>query len=550
MKTRTLLSATIMLIFMVVTLSTATFAWFSVSRSATAETTEITATAGGDLQICTDNKSWSDTADITLSDYNSSVLDLSGSGDGTFYSQVTPGEDSYAVAELATGSVVEFDLYFKSSSAMSVYLSSGSSVDPLEDVNEPETRPSEYATSSASFSQDVIAGAVRVAFTEDDGDEENTTDNVNLLWEPNNDYKLSASGTKYLFSTGNDADPAEYVTGASTTTKASSLGSKFLSTSSDTTETFSAVDYNSIAYLDGSNSTKVTVRVWVEGTDREAIQAAAGGKFSISLAFEAVDTVKEDAPVAGTDYAVSSDGQTIYFAAGTEYLVSGSGTDYTLVTAEEATETISGVDFYCESVKFNASEEVLIRTSATTDKIESNSIVVTIAKNASGSAPTGLTYSDDTNIISYTGDITTLEWSDDGGDTWTPFINTNKTFPGAQSITVRIIETDTDKASASTTAFEFTANKMATPKVTTDYTWDGTTFTIVNATQTYVCAVTHSDGNEGTTTTTVEISSGSLDTSAYASATKVVVYVQAITDMANSDSVTLTVGTAVGDFAA
>lgn len=117
---------------------------------------------------------------------------------------------------------------------------------------------------------------------------------------------------------------------------------------------------------------------------------------------------------------------------------------------------------------FNGGETVYVRYAETDTQKAGPAQVVTFAKDANPTPPP-VTANDDTNKMVDADN--TMEYSTDGGTTWTTFDPANDpTFIGTQTVLVRYAETDTHEASP-TVELSFTKNpNTQTPGVTADDT--------------------------------------------------------------------------------
>lgn len=89
-----------------------------------------------------------------------------------------------------TGKYIDIELYFRSDTARDIYLAADSAVNP-KDITQ---RISDYG----DFSQDYICAASRVAFLNENKDDDNkSTYNCNYIWAPNSNYELTEDENGY-----------------------------------------------------------------------------------------------------------------------------------------------------------------------------------------------------------------------------------------------------------------------------------------------------------------------------------------------------------------
>ncbi len=197
---------------------------------------------------------------------------------------------------------IDVTLEFRSNKHLDVYLGSGSAVTPhcgVENAMNPgeDDNPSNYG----SFSRDLMAGAVRVAFVT--ADEQQTS----MVWEPNRQYKLyyyagneEGEGRGWFFDmNSNDFELTHYyyyVAGSGHKVQSSleaqnipvvydsSLEMNTAAVSCPTGEGANAhivtLEYNpETGFYEGS----AVLRIWIEGCDRETRRAIAGGAVDVAL---------------------------------------------------------------------------------------------------------------------------------------------------------------------------------------------------------------------------------------------------------------------------
>ena len=145
------------------------------------------------------------------------------------------------------------------------------------------TRKSSYG----NFSRDLISGAVRIAFIDNDYVEENYIPKLktSLVWAPNSNYELIYNNGIYNFD-------IESTNGQDYTYINSKNGISYdlVDNLKDKLNTDYTNDYANgdpmITKIDTdyNNGIKaVTVRIWIEGNDREAHTALHGGVFRRNL---------------------------------------------------------------------------------------------------------------------------------------------------------------------------------------------------------------------------------------------------------------------------
>lgn len=333
-------------VILLIALVGGTLAWFFVNEEVTVDYgNSIFCEAGDSLEISLvengTTSRWSSAVDYRSGEFT--TVDISGNGKDLYrpaeineYQQ--PVGFNKAISSLEsdlTYDYIELEVAFRSLSRMNVYLSEESFINPVDPTNNT-------TNIYGNFSRDYIAGAMRVAIL--DGDE------VKMLWAPNSQYELiqNANGS-YDFRDGakGNSTPetsfsyyAEDENGAMFEQKVSAAEyatKKFVVDSTGATRNNtgnSAMLVSLNPAIDGTYDQKnVKIRIWFEGTDREAHQALAGGNVNVKLKFVGIckDT---DANKQATIDAITFDQETSSFAGLAEgMLFTVNGRDWTTVNS-------------------------------------------------------------------------------------------------------------------------------------------------------------------------------------------------------------------------
>lgn len=288
------------------------YAWFYINEDVTVSYgNSVFCEAGDSLEIAflkgnegDEVVRWGSTLDYSTQDFT--LVDISGNGSKLYRpreideSQQPAGMDP-AVSNLDDAkkfSYIELRVAFRSVSKMNVYLNKESFINPV--IIEGVTNV------FGDFSPGYIAGAMRVAILDDE------TKELLMLWAPNSKYQLidNMDGT-YKFKENGDSESkysyyAENADGEIVETDVTSdmFASKQFVVDSTGSEKAWAGDSPVLVSLnpitEGAYDQKnVRIRIWFEGTDREAHQALAGGNVNVKLKFVGVaketDTAKEAA---------------------------------------------------------------------------------------------------------------------------------------------------------------------------------------------------------------------------------------------------------------
>lgn len=266
MKKTTLLSV-ILVVVLVASLATATFAWFTMNTTVNANTINMTAVTTRDLKISLDdnpanfdykidfNADLIDVWPTTLTDVDAgagtveAILELFKQAKtsttiiptGSSYAELADEEDLWADA--VSDNVIIETFYLLASQQMEVELTTESII---------------TATGAGSVDA-ALLGAVRLALFD-------ATGKVIAIWAPNADYTTNTYGeTTYAASANVDFAGAD----------------NFVSQTGGTLETAITLD----ATLSANAITQYFVAIWIEGADPEAVNANSGLEFNITLQF-------------------------------------------------------------------------------------------------------------------------------------------------------------------------------------------------------------------------------------------------------------------------
>lgn len=283
-------------VILLIALVGGTLAWFYVNEEVTVNYgNSIFCEAGDSLEIALVEGGaatrWSSSIDYSAGEFT--TIDISGNG-CQLYRPSEIDENQQPVGFIPAVSslddtrnydYIELEVAFRSVSNMNVYLSDESFITPVD----PDDDGSNIY---GKFSRDYIAGAMRVAVVDDTG--------LKMLWAPNSQYQLiqNANGT-YAFKSGDDAVPESdyyYFTEdengelVQQVVSAEEYASKqFVVDATGTTKDYTGNSPALVSLIPASGGAyaqqNVKIRIWFEGTDREAHQALAGGNVNVKLKF-------------------------------------------------------------------------------------------------------------------------------------------------------------------------------------------------------------------------------------------------------------------------
>lgn len=289
MKKRRILLALIMLIISGISLTTATYAWFTANRAVSVQEIDVKAQASGGIQISADAENWSN--EVTLDKLLAE--DLAGKGihnyiptaalkpvttigvntkTGAFdfyLGELNDAGDKVTLTSIAdnSGNYVAFDLYFYSATPQTIEFNAGTQV-----VAKNVDAPASAATDTG------LKSSVRVGFLVQGNDPTATPGTAialagglvgnQTIWEPNADIHttyaenmLGASGIMTTYG-GKAVGDEVGMTAANTTNFQAVNDTLGLKTSTQAQVYPSGTIFNFLAGI-----TKVRVYVWLEGQD-------------------------------------------------------------------------------------------------------------------------------------------------------------------------------------------------------------------------------------------------------------------------------------------
>jgi hypothetical protein len=285
------------LLIILTTITVATFAWFFSTPNLTQEEMRITTKAISDLLVSIDQgQTWHRDLSLNLPENFMFGKEITGNGVNFYAPQIKRPDGTPLTFQVAdsTRDYLEVEVWFKSSANVIVYLDEKSRVNPLAGETYDDLLGPNVIRKSAggNFTRDLIAGAVRIAFVENELIEGVYTPKgyTNLVWAPNKHIKVDCGpNVCNVDLNSTESQNYKYVDGADQAYYAE----KDVVNLRDTLN----VDYatnmaNNDLYIthipatDEANSIRsITIRIWIEGNDREANTSLTGGIFQMHLNF-------------------------------------------------------------------------------------------------------------------------------------------------------------------------------------------------------------------------------------------------------------------------
>ena len=312
---KTYLQNLIMMLVMAVSIILAVFAWFDNTKSANIDSVEVNSDANNSVQQriivnypdSTSYDSGWQAESINLQEAIGTfeyAADISGNGLNYYRPQVdnqgnpVASEGAWVLdtTPVANQDYVVYDLYMRSTMQSNVYLTPSSYVIPETTTFDANVSLYQDYVTHLRIPKNYIAGAARVAFLKVTTVGGTDTETLRSIWVPNSAYELTSRTenpkflTDFAFNTGGTAEAAyNYYNGSAVT--ALSSGSYFTTIKMPTVNTtdtpiFQINDAVNPDNNDGfSYVSHFRIKIWIEGTDREAHTALAGGNISTHFDF-------------------------------------------------------------------------------------------------------------------------------------------------------------------------------------------------------------------------------------------------------------------------
>lgn len=286
------------LLVIIASIALASYAWLNRNQKVSTEDLILRTNSYSNLLISLDEgENWSD--ELSLDFTNDYSFDYEITGDGiNFYKAASKRDDGTPVTfkkAAANKDYLEFDIWFKASGNVGVFLENESYIIPTAGSSEDKLLGSEVArvSSMGDFSRDLIASSVRVAFIDNIKNNNLYVPNsyASLVWAPNKNYEIECVKDRCSANLNSQNKQSyEYIDASeSSVYKPKNIGN-LKDELKASNKIQSAAGDPMLTYLDSkidNGIKKVTVRIWIEGNDRDNVSALIGGMFSINLSFTA-----------------------------------------------------------------------------------------------------------------------------------------------------------------------------------------------------------------------------------------------------------------------
>lgn len=283
------------LLIITASLIVASYAWFYKGTSVNTNF-ESKVNATNTIEVSLDNgDTWNNSTDLSI--FTNIVFnnEVTGNGINMYVASLkdTNGNPIAFSNAIANEDYLEFTIMFKTTLPTKIFLEANSSVTPTTTGN---LIGSDVVRKSrdGDFSRDIIAGAVRVAFIENDYSQGRYTpqNTAKLVWAPNKNYEIIEDEEQYNVNlNSNNSQTYQYLKALTRYTyETANVDNLYDEIKASYNTKFTYDDPALLTVLENEPVYKsLTVRIWVEGNDRETISPLLGGMFDIKLGFVGID---------------------------------------------------------------------------------------------------------------------------------------------------------------------------------------------------------------------------------------------------------------------
>lgn len=283
------------LLIIIVSILFASYAWFNKNKEIKANDLYIKTDSHLDLLVSLDGVNWSNETTINISDNFKFKNEITGNGIDFFVSSIKRDDGTPVSFKQATKNkdYLEFDIWFKLSGTGAIFLEDGSYVNPsvgiaTSDLVGPTV---ERISSSGNFSRDLVASSVRLAFIDNNfvNNQYSTKSEASLVWAPNKQYEITCDKYCTVNLNSNSVQDYRYIDASDSSNYKNSIVRNLKDVISASVENNNANGDPMLTYVGNDTEIKkVTVRIWIEGNDRDNVTALTGGIFTMNLNFTAI----------------------------------------------------------------------------------------------------------------------------------------------------------------------------------------------------------------------------------------------------------------------
>lgn len=294
MKNNKMITSGIELLLIMVSIIVAAYAWLNYQTNAKPTDLTMTTKSFIDLLISTDDGvSWKNKSELNIPTNFIFGNDVTSNGIN-FYVKNLEADDGTPISfknAVVNDDYLEFKVQFKSTTRCAVFLEENSYVLPKSGTTEEELigEHVERPSSSGDFSRDLIAGAVRVSIVADEevNGKYYPTNHPSLIWAPNPNINIGCHNDVCNPSLKSvEKQNYQYVDVNAETFYTQKYPQNLRDTIHASYKENNSNGDPMLLYIEEPDKVySATIRIWIEGNDREAITGLMGGEFIINLSF-------------------------------------------------------------------------------------------------------------------------------------------------------------------------------------------------------------------------------------------------------------------------
>lgn len=299
MKNKALRKTFFKMIILIVVLAIVSYAWFITSKESNLYGYNVSTQTFNNIEISIDEgNTWDMIANLSIPTEFLFRNEITGNGID-LYKAANKNEDGDPIgftSATLNEDYLEFNLMFRSAKDATLFLEQSSYVIPSAGINYENLIGSSVLriSSGGDYSRDLIAGAVRVAFIDNELVEGVyvPSSDASLVWAPNPNIEMVYSGGVYLplLNSTNQQNYQYYYFD----------GNQYSLTNVENIKDIISANSSGlsggdplISFLPANEVKQITVRIWIEGTDREAITELKGGQFLINFGFTGISKLND-----------------------------------------------------------------------------------------------------------------------------------------------------------------------------------------------------------------------------------------------------------------
>ena len=311
---RKLLATGFKLISIVATTYLISYAWFESIKTYELGTFNFDTMAVNDVELSLDGgDTWQGSISLNIGeDY---TFDRLVTSNGIDFKYAVDVDDSGVPTSFATAKegrdYVEYSILLSSSLAAGIFLDKASFIEPevgktTEDIfGYDVTRRSSYG----NFSKDLVASSVRLAIIENDkvGEVYVPQDTPKLVWAPNKNYEISCTSTCTADIESTNSQDYRYLNITAPTTYTLDRVENLRDVLNASSEDGVGGGDPMVSFAGSKEIKSITIRIWIEGNDRDAVTAVKGGQFKLGLRFTSIAKALDGvAPAVTADQATNT----------------------------------------------------------------------------------------------------------------------------------------------------------------------------------------------------------------------------------------------------